>query len=154
MEGDSKLEFLLLSGDDETLTRDLEQYRKTRGADARYLEYKGELLQLSDPRSGISCLLEAVELADREGRLYQGAMIRKRLGNAFFRLQEFPRSEQYYLEALERFADLGNRHQHDAVSYNMAMVALNLCKLDVARGRVGGRPGAEPHPGQQTAPGL
>lgn len=130
--GWTRLEYLLLSHDLDGLNQALEQLGEQVETEPRLLEYLGEWTFNRDPIRARQLLEQAVELAQVCQDRHLEALIRKRLGNLFFRLRDYVNAEVCYLEAMDIFADLGNRFHHEAVSYNMALVAIHLCKLDIA----------------------
>ena len=127
-----KLEYLLLSHDLDGLHQALEQLGDRAKTDPQYMAYLGEWAFTRDPIRARQLLEQALELTEQQQDRHQEGLIRKRLGNLFFRLRDYVSAEAHYLEAMDIFADLGNRFHHEAVSYNMALVAIHLCKLDIA----------------------
>ncbi len=132
LEPEHRFEYLLMHSSLDELEIALGSYADQRGWDSLALEMKGAAELIHNPEAGLSMLKQALKQACSEGSLFRQALILKRIGNAHFRRQHFIEAEACYLSAMELQASLGNQFQYDTVSYNLAMVAINLCRLDRA----------------------
>ena len=127
-----RFQILLMQGKLDELQGLLSQYAENTGKDPLFYEFQGEVSFHNDPSEGESLFQQGIQLAQEERRLFRKALLLKRLGNALFRIPRFRDAEACYYQAMELFASLGNPWQFEKVAYNMAMVDLNLCRLDAA----------------------
>ena len=125
-------QILLMQGKLDELKVRLSEYRKEHGKDSLFFEFQGELSFRSDPSEGELLFRNGIQLAQENRQLYRKAFVLKRLGNALFRIPRFRDAEICYYQAMELFVSLENVWQFEKVAYNMAMVDMNLCRLDAA----------------------
>ncbi|NOZ14122.1 MAG: AAA domain-containing protein [Acidobacteria bacterium] len=125
-------QILLMQGKLEELEKQLSRYAKEKGKDSLFYEFKGELTFRTDPSRGEQLLRKGIHVAGEQKMLYRKAFVLKRLGNALFRISRFQDAEVCYYQAMEVFVSLENAWQFEKVAYNMAMVDMNLCRLDAA----------------------
>ncbi len=132
LSSEHQFQVLLMQGKLEELKIQLLEYEQEHGKDPLFYEFKGELAFRSDPSEGELLLREGIQLAQENRQLYRKAFVLKRLGNALFKIPRFRDAEVCYYQAMELFVSLGNAWQFEKVAYNMAMVDMNLCRLDAA----------------------
>ncbi|NOY23221.1 MAG: AAA domain-containing protein, partial [Acidobacteria bacterium] len=132
LEPEHLFQILLMQGKLDELKARLSEYEQKFGKNSLFYEYQGELVFRSDPSEGELLFRQGIELAQENRQLYRKAFILKRLGNALFRIPGFRDAEVCYYQAMELFVSLGNAWQFEKVAYNMAMVDMNLCRLDAA----------------------
>ena len=132
LDSEHLFQVLLMQGKLDDLRDQLSEYEKNQGKDALFYEFRGELTFRSDSSEGELLLRRGIELAQENRQLYRKAFVLKRLGNALFRIPKFRDAEVCYYQAMELFVSLENAWQFEKVAYNMAMVDMNLCRLDAA----------------------
>ncbi len=132
LEPEHRFQILLMQGKSKELEIQLSRYEKEQGKDSLFYEFKGELVFRKDPLKGEDLLQKGIRIAQDKGKLYRKAFVLKRLGNALFKIPRFQDAEICYYQAMELFVSLENLWQFEKVAYNMAMVDMNLCRLDAA----------------------
>lgn len=132
LDSEHLFQILLMQGKLDELKARLSEYQKEHGKDSLFFEFQGELTFRSDPSEGELLFRTGIQLAQESRQLYRKAFVLKRLGNALFRIPRFRDAEVCYYQAMELFVSLENAWQFEKVAYNMAMVDMNLCRLDAA----------------------